>query len=589
MSKGLKVFLILALICAALAGGWYLYNDRTFVVPEFIKRMELEEKLGFLKDIEAFRFLFPEEDNKEKVYVNSVETLMGVASGIQNRFAGVVEAQEKVEIQADSGRKIKTINVKVGDTVTIGQLLFEYDLSSTENKLKEAQLELDRLANAAISYADQIATLEWEKDKADANAQLSYTVEIETARMNLKKNEYDQISKAAEIEQLQKALGNTEVKSEISGIVQKIDTSKISSSEESNINDSLTEDSYTTSSDNTSNSFITILSTGAYRVKGMTNELNISIIESSMGTPVIIRSRMKEEDIWHGIMGAVDRENSSSQSSSSFYDSGDSTTSSSSYPFYVALDSSEGLMLGQHVYIELDEGQENVNKGVWLYNFYIVDADTDTPYVWASDSEKRLEKRYVKLGEFDEALMEYEILEGLTNDDYITYPVEGLREGIKTTVGTREQVMDSMNNGSFEESDVEFVDESFDGAGNEETTVDDFSEEDVIVDEDFSGNDADALDNGDHPGERSGAVNAEDDVYMDDEGMEDAVYYDENGNEISEEEFFADLNESGNEDPGGNKEGSGGDSGGIEAADEEALYYDENGNQITEEEFFSAS
>ncbi len=39
-------------------------------------------------------------------------------------------------------------------------------------------------------------------------------------------------------------------------------------------------------------------------------------------------------------------------------DQADDTTSSSTYPFYVTLDSSDGLMLGQHVYIEMDEGQE---------------------------------------------------------------------------------------------------------------------------------------------------------------------------------------------------------------------------------------
>ena len=34
--------------------------------------------------------------------------------------------------------------------------------------------------------------------------------------------------------------------------------------------------------------------------------------------------------------------------------------------FYVNLDSSEGLMLGQHVYIEPDEGQDEKKSGIWL-------------------------------------------------------------------------------------------------------------------------------------------------------------------------------------------------------------------------------
>ena len=55
-------------------------------------------------------------------------------------------------------------------------------------------------------------------------------------------------------------------------------------------------------------------------------------------------------------MGNVDQENAASDDSNNMYGmmstGGDSQTNSSSYPFYVQLETSEGLMLGQHVYIE---------------------------------------------------------------------------------------------------------------------------------------------------------------------------------------------------------------------------------------------
>ena len=66
-------------------------------------------------------------------------------------------------------------------------------------------------------------------------------------------------------------------------------------------------------------------------------------------------------------------------------------------------------MLGQHVYIEMDEGQESQKTGIWLSEVYIVDADTDSPYVWAADKKGKLEKRSVILGQHDEELGEYEI------------------------------------------------------------------------------------------------------------------------------------------------------------------------------------
>ncbi len=78
--------------------------------------------------------------------------------------------------------------------------------------------------------------------------------------------------------------------------------------------------------------------------------------------------------------------------------SSDDQTSSSTYPFYVNLDSSDGLMLGQHVYIEADEGQDEEKSGIWLNDYFIVDADTDNPYVWVSGDNNKLEKRSVVLG-----------------------------------------------------------------------------------------------------------------------------------------------------------------------------------------------
>ena len=183
------------------------------------------------------------------------------------------------------------------------------------------------------------------------------------------------------------------------------------------------------------------------RVKGTVNELNIqNIVE---GEPVIIRSRVDSSQTWKGTMGTIDKDSASTNSSSSAYfgmmdASGDSQTSSSTYPFYVDLDSSDGLMLGQHVYIERDEGQEEQKAGLWLSEVYIVDADTDQPYVWAMGKDKKLEKRSVVLGQYDEDLGEYEIADGLTKDDYIAYPSENLKEGMATTKN-RDEAVESDN------------------------------------------------------------------------------------------------------------------------------------------------
>ena len=448
-----------------------------------------------------------QETSGDSVYVTSISDLTGQTSGVSNRYAGVVEPQETVSVELESGRTVKEVQVKTGDQVKKGQLLFEYDLSSIQESLEEAQLDLDRLKNEATSLNEQIATLEKEKKKASQDNQLSYTIEIETNKMNLKKNEYSQKSKQAEIDKLQSATGNTEVRSSIDGVIQKIDTSKLTTDDSSSVDDSSADDSsydssYGDDSSGSSNAFITILSTGAYRIKGTVNELNVnSIIE---GEPVIIRSRVDSSQTWKGTMGTIDKDSASSSSNSSNYgmiDSSDSQTSTSTYPFYVNLDSSDGLMLGQHVYIEMDEGQDTEKTGIWLSEVYIVDADTDSPYVWAADSKGKLEKRSVILGQYDEDLGEYEIADGLSKDDCIAYPSDVLEEGMSTTTNIEEAMdtdnvdMEPLDDSSFsedslpDETDTESVDSyemSDDG-----TVIDDpEAYDDSIIDDSSSDEDS---------------------------------------------------------------------------------------------------
>ena len=421
------------------------------------------------------------------VYVSKVSVITGAETAATNRFAGVVEPQETVNVKIESGRKVKEVQVKTGEEVKKGQLLFEYDLSSIEDDLKQAQLDLDRLKNEQISLTEQISTLEAETKKAKAEDQLSYTIEIETNKMNLKKNEYSQKSKQSEIDKLQSATQNTEVRSEIDGVIQKIDTSKMTSDDGDSVDDSSAMDS-TSSSDSSSDSsaFITILSTGAYRVKGKVNEQNRDSIVP--GEAVIIRSRVDSSKTWKGTMGSIDVNNGTSDDSSNdMYfgmssTSSDDQTTSTSYPFYVELDSSENLMLGQHVYIERDIGQDDQKDGLWLSDYYILDTDTNEPYVWAANDKNRLEKRYVTLGKHDDDLGEYEIVDGLTKKDAIAFPTEALEEGEKTEIGDLAQTMSGGADGitDMESSADDFTEPDMDESSTD--TTDNSSDTDDVID-----------------------------------------------------------------------------------------------------------
>ena len=86
------------------------------------------------------------------VYVTKISKLSEMDSGVENRYAGVVEPQETVQVKIESGRKVKEVQVKTGQEVKKGQLLFQYDLGSIQQSLQEAQLALDRPEKRTVKY-----------------------------------------------------------------------------------------------------------------------------------------------------------------------------------------------------------------------------------------------------------------------------------------------------------------------------------------------------------------------------------------------------------------------------------------------------
>ena len=170
---------------------------------------------------------------------------------------------------------------------------------------------------------------------------------------------------------------------------------------------------------------MSILSTGKYRIKGKISEQNIG--ELQPGMDVTVRARNHQEEIWKGSVDVIDTEKPESSSQSEMYSGSDSSARATKYPFYVTLETSDGLMLGQHVYIEPGTGVNT--EGLHLMTAYIVDADGKEPYVWVANKKDRLEKRTVKLGAYDEEQDTWEITEGLKETDYIVWPDGECKEG----------------------------------------------------------------------------------------------------------------------------------------------------------------
>lgn len=94
------------------------------------------------------------------------------------------------------------------------------------------------------------------------------------------------------------------------------------------------------------------------------------------------------------------------------------------------------------------------------------------------------------LGQHDDELFQYEIADGLSKDDMITYPEDGLKEGMKTAAGSNGQMGQSnpvadgndmdFSNEDYSEEDgfgSDLSDENMDGVDSGETNQEDLTED----------------------------------------------------------------------------------------------------------------
>lgn len=352
--------------------------------------------------------------NGTAVYVQSVETLGGlggIAPG--DRFMGLVVSENVTEIKKDADKTVEELLVKEGDDVEEGQPLFSYDTEELQLTLDKQKLELEQLQVSIENYESQIETLEKSLNTVSGSTKLQYTIEIQSTQVDLKEAQIKVKTKEAEVQKSEDLLANSTVVSPVKGRVQSISESGM---------------------DNYGNAlpYISIQQVGAYRIKGTLGELQRGgLLE---GSRLKITSRTNAENVWSGTVTLVDYENPTQGNDSMYYYgmSSDEMTSSSRYPFYVELDSTDGLILGQHVYMEL-ETEESETSGVSVSSSFFCFEEDGSAYVWA-EKRNRLEKRTVTLGEYNPMTDTYEVLEGLTEEDYIAFPdAELCREGASTT------------------------------------------------------------------------------------------------------------------------------------------------------------
>lgn len=456
------------LIAAAVIGGvYYGYGSGRFNqwLPEKLYPQNvLPEQLQLWPSLTVTEDGRVSSDSEDAVFVDSVATLatLGSGNGLIQRYGGVVEPQETYKISTDSSRSVAERYVEVGDTVQAGDKLFTYDNTEYEEKLETAQIELESAKLDIESDEKQLEELKKiYAEKPTAQNQLS----VLQAENSLKQKQLELEKKKKEIENIEDSLQNPDVTSEVTGVVQKINTSKESASD-----DSSSSMYYSYSSSGEDDTYITILKLGTYRVKASVNEQNIR--QLSEGLSMVVYSRVDSSETWKGVIDEIKTGQGSEEDDDDSYNS--SSAGSSSYTFYVELEDSEGLMLGQHVYLEQDLGQAEVKTGLWLDDYYLVEEDGKT-YVWAVSSSNVLEKREVTIGDTDPDLVQSQIASGLTTDDYIALPVEGLTEGLPVRYG-------SADDSDAEDYSLDADDDDFDDDDDED---DDDEDDDGDADGDY--------------------------------------------------------------------------------------------------------
>ncbi len=329
---------------------------------------------------------------------------LALAGRAGERYAGIVISENVVEITRDSSKRIEELYVSVGQEIKAGDKLFSYDSDELELSLEKTQLEVEKMQNEQVTYTEQLEKLEKKlKNTWNESDKMRLTLEINTLKTTMIENEYNLKTKDKEITTLQEMLSNIDITAPVDGTIRKVDE------------------------EGQTGSYITIQQAGAYRVQGMINEMSMNG-GLMPGSRVQVFSRVSD-DTWMGTVTAINTADSSQNNGDMWNNYGmmDTMTLSSSYVFDVEMDSVEGLLLGQHVYIELYVEQMPMD-GVWIPDSFIMDMTMNeetfemTGTVWAENASGKLEQRTVTLGMFDDMTGCYEILSGITAGDYLADP-----------------------------------------------------------------------------------------------------------------------------------------------------------------------
>ena len=389
-------------------------------------------------------------------YVQSVAAVTGMGGvGMKAQYNGVVEAKNVIEVNPSANMTVKECYVSAGSKVNEGDPLFCYDVDDLKLSHTQILIDITGAENGLRTNRDQLESLEKRLKKAKEKDRYAIELEIQTVELEIRKAEFDLRDKRQKADEMQKLIDASKVFSPVSGTVRSVR------------DNSGSDDPFGFGGDD-SNAYITIIAGSDFCVKGTVNEQTVHTLY--VGMPVLLRSRVND-DVFRGTIYRVDTDAVAKDQSGIYYDGGMGERASK-YAFYVEPESIEGLMIGQHVIIDLN-AEQTQSTALMLPAAFLIE-ENGNYYVWAANANDRIEKRRVEIGAFDEMTESYEILSGLTAKDRIAFPDETVHAGMRATetafTDPNEQPMpeggdsflpDNGMSGSFEEPAFDLPEEDF--------------------------------------------------------------------------------------------------------------------------------
>lgn len=344
----------------------------------------------------------------------------------------VANNSSKVKIDPSKG-EVKEVFVKNGDTVTQGQPLFSY-VTSQELTAQSAQYDAQAKANG-ITTAQTSASIKWEtynRKLASLNAlRNKYNSSKDESLLDQIKSAEDELAQAlSDAKTADNEVTNAQIEAEKAQVTAQTESDRMKydtvTADTAGTITSMNEDLPTQSkAKKEEETFIEIMDKSKTLVKGTVSEFDREKL--SVGQRVDIVDRKDPKKRWSGTVTQVGTLTTANAGNSNGGNKQQENPNQGKFPYTVELDQGgEMPLVGSHSYVNVVENAPEAGKVV-VNKAYTFSKNGKT-YVWKVEG-KKVKMKEVKTKKVSDRLVE--ITEGLTMQDTISTPREGMKDGME--------------------------------------------------------------------------------------------------------------------------------------------------------------